>query len=798
MEDILDLLGEDGKLIVGLATEYAKMLHHYYLGTEHLFIAMAKLEGSLTQQVLAHFELDPKETRDLLKVAAGPGYRQPLWRGVIGTPRLATTLDLACELAAEEEQPRIGERHLLLAILEDEESLPSRVLQQVGEDKGFDRVQFLAQVRETPWSLPPPGEAPPYDLEASFARPGGPAQFPQIGDLSARRPDNRAVRLGQRGRTPILDKFGRDLTALAKEDKLRRAQGKTARRLMRRIGRVLLQREANNPLLIGEPGVGKTAIVEGFAYRLATEKVVPQLADRRIVELQVNTLLSGTRYRGDLEQRIERVLAEVKANPHVVVFIDEIHAILGGGAGEGLSSLADAIKPALARGEFPCIGATTVAEYRRHIERDAALARRFEAVMVDEPTVKEAKEILQGVAEGLARHHNIEIDPRAVVVAVELSAHYLPDERLPGKAVKLLEQACPRVQIKSLDPSKLVESGLEVPLGDRVTEDAIRLVLAEKIGIPVTRLTTGERERLRQMEEVLKQEVIGQDEAVETVVRAVKRAKAGLADPNRPLGVFIFAGPTGVGKTWLAQRLAAFLFNSPGQIIRLDMSEYMEKHTVSRLIGAPPGYVGHEEGGQLTEKLWLKPYSVVLLDEMEKAHADVYNLFLQVFDAGRLTDARGHTVDARNAIFIMTTNEGAEVYQVEPLGFLPEDLEAKRHKVEMAIKSKFPPEFLNRVDALVHFNPLSPEAVARIFHLQFAELAERLAEQGIGVSIDTAAVKHVCAQGYNATLGARPLRRAIEQLINNPISDGVLDEKYQAGDTIHIDFDGQALTWRKG
>lgn len=784
-------LGEDSKVVLSLAAAYSKGLRHYYLGVEHVFIAMAKIEGSFTQRVLAGFGLDPKETRDRVKIEAGPGYKEQPWDGIYATPRLMNVLTAAHDLAQDEGCERVGERHLLLAILEDEDSLPTRALRGLGQGRQFDLANLLSAARATAWSPPEEGK-PPYDLLGKQVADVPKPVLPNINAYQgAPRADHKS----------LLDKYGRDLTAEARLDRLHPVIGMND--VLRRMARVLIQRESRNPLLTGEAGVGKTALVEGFAYRLTHgPEVVPELRGKRIVELPINSIIAGTMYRGQLEQRIEQLLAEVKGSPNVILFIDEIHTILGGGTGDNLSSIANALKPALARGDFPCIGATTIAEYHRHIESDTALARRFEAILVEEPSIETSIEILKGLKAGLEADYNVGITDGAVEAAVRLSARFLPNECLPAKAVKLLNQACATVKIPSITDGRMPD---EEPIFTEVDEDLIRHRLAEKTGIPLSRLTTDEVARLKGMEDWLRQRIIGQDEAVKLVSQAVKRARAGLAGPSEAVGGALVSGATGVGKTELARDLAEFLFDSPEALFRLDMSEFQEKHQVSRLVGAPPGYVGFEDEGQLTGKLRLRPYCVVLLDELEKAHSDVHHLFLQLFDEGRLTDARGRTASGRDALFIMTSNVGSEVYSQEPLGFgNPEQLEPtwlqeKRRTVEKAMHERFKPEFLNRIDQIVHFNPLSPDDVAKIFDIQLREVQGRLAAQrGINLTVTPEAARFVCQHGYDPLNGARPLRRAIEQLIVQPLAEMLLTRDAGASSRAEIGLRDAQLTFRTG
>lgn len=554
---------------------------------------------------------------------------------------------------------------------------------------------------------------------------------------------------------------------------------------MAQIGLILQQAQANNPLVLGDPGVGKTAIVEGFAYRLATDpKVTSKLAGRRIVELPMAALMAGTKYRGELEERIQQLLNEVhSAKGQVVVFIDEIHAILGGKSEGGLAAIADALKPALARGEFPCIGATTEAEYRRYIESDPALARRFTPVRIEEPSVEEAIVIVAEVAKSyLSPRHGVVYPEDVIREAVNLAVRYIHDEYLPGKAIKLLDQAGPHT---TMGGSGRVPTLRGIPEKDQqtvtgsVSIETVRAIVAERTGIPLARLGEDEKQRILQMEQILRQRVQGQDEAIVQVTRVVKRARAGLSNVRRPLGVFLFAGPTGVGKTELALALAEALFGQEDAILRLDMSEFMEQHQVSRLIGAPPGYVGYQEEGQLTGRLRRRPYRVVLLDEMEKAHRDVQHLFLQLFDTGRLTDAQGKVADGRNAIFIMTTNLGAK----EAMGFADAQI-TYQQKLQAAIEAHFSPEFINRIGRVIYFNPLSEGDIIEIFDKLFERVAARFRDQQITISVPESFKHSLCRRYTNPSYGARFLERAIEDEIVAPLTDRLLAGEIAAGMTV--------------
>jgi ATP-dependent Clp protease ATP-binding subunit ClpC len=802
---LLAHLSDEGRQALQIALGEALRIGHFWLGVEFLLMGLSKQDGRPLSDLFEELQQSRGRFRGVLRGMVG--VRDENWReqrdvaalgarafdrlqpadpktlaarfqaadvqSLVVTPRMVQVLRDAAHWAGE---GHIGHAHLLLAALQHPQCLALTLLYDLVVQAGWDPGDLPAWVAQQAGTRAPdldeemgplsgmPSPPEPRREEGPPTAPfGGPGAEPQPA-------------LKVRG---LLAAFGRDLTALARADppQLRPAVGAGAHKAMVQMGLILQQTQANNPVLLGDAGVGKTAIVEGFAYRLATDpNVVPQLARKRIVDLSPAALLAGTKYRGDLEERLHKLLAEVRAaGGDVVVFIDEMHTILGGKAEGGLGAIADALKPALARGEFPCIGATTVAEYRRYVESDPALARRFTPVWIEEPSAGEAVEIAGIVtSEHLGPSHGVTYPPVVVEEAVRLAVRYLHDEFLPGKAIKLLDQAGPRVTMGG-SLSGLQEAP-EAGVGGVVTVEVLREVVAERTGIPLTRLSEDEGQRLLRLEETLKQRVKGQEEAVVEVARVIKRARAGLADERRPLGVFLFAGPTGVGKTELALALAQALFDEEDAILRLDMSEYLEKHQVSRLIGSPPGYVGYEEEGQLTGRLRRRPYSVVLLDEIEKAHKDVQHLFLQLFDAGRLTDARGHLADGRNAIFIMTTNLGAR----QALGFL-DQRQSYRQQLQAAIEDHFTPEFLNRVDRIVYFNPLDEDLLVEIFDKLFARVAARLEAQGIHVEVAEEFKRYLCHTYTDRTRGARPLERAIEDEIVAPLTDKLLDGDLRPG-----------------
>jgi ATP-dependent Clp protease ATP-binding subunit ClpC len=579
-----------------------------------------------------------------------------------------------------------------------------------------------------------------------------------------------------------LERYGCDLTQLAREGKIEPLIGRKKELLQ--LTRTLCRKTKNNPLLLGEPGVGKTSIVRNLALQISQGRVARVLQNKRVVEIRLGELVAGTKYRGEFEERLTRILEEAKADPNVMLFFDEIHSMVGAGAGEGALDAANMMKPALASGDLRCIGSTTLSEFRTRIEKDAALARRFQPIMVDEPSPEETLKILAGLKERYEQHHQVSIDTSALRGAVDLACRHIPDRRFPDKALDLIDEACVRVKIGTMSTR---ESGPQPPL---VTWETVAQVVAESTGIPVNRLSLEEERKLRDIRNLLGQRVIGQPEAIEKVCQVVTLSRAGLRNFKRPVGVFLFLGPTGVGKTELAKALAEFLFGLDEQIIRLDMSEFMEKHQISRLIGAPPGYIGHDEEGQLTGRLWKRPYSVVLLDEIEKAHPEVYDLLLQLFDEGRITDSHGRLVDGRNAIFIMTSNIAVTETRTRHVGFEPPqgeqtNLDASRH-VWDELRKRFRPEFLNRIDEVVTFSTLSEHSLAGIVRNMLGDLASRCQEQGITLELSEEAISLVTRAGHDPANGARPLARAIERLVARPIGQRLVSGEVKTGDTIRV------------
>ncbi len=738
-------LSPEAKQILSLARQESENLQHFYLGVEHIFVALTKVENGVTQGVLQQLGVDPKWVRDTIRrfVGIGDGHRH--WPDIRYTPRCEAVLRLATGESKKRENGLIGEKDLLLAILLEGDSMPVRALR----DMGISIPGMIGAAKDERVSVGARSMLPDSD-------------------------------------TPLLDKFGRDITRLANEGKIDPVIGRGPEILQ--LVRTLTRKVKNNPLLIGDSGVGKTAIVEGLAIRIAEGRLTEALRNKRIIELSLASIVAGTKYRGDFEQRMVAILRECREHPDVIVFLDEIHTLVGAGLAEGVTmDGSNILKPALARGEIRCIGATTSAEYRKYIEKDPALERRFQPILVHEPSVDDTLEILRQLRERYEEFHQVRITDSAVEAAVILSARYVPDRHLPDKALDALDEACTAVNVPVL--SMYGEKERDFAGHGEVTADDVAKVISKWTGIPVHQFTVEERERLIHMAEILKKRVIGQDQAVEKVAEVVNMARAGLKDPKHPMGVFLFLGPTGVGKTELAKATAEFLFGSENEIIRLDMSELMEKHSVSKLIGAPPGYVGYEEEGQLTGRLRRNPYSVVLLDEIEKAHPEIFDLFLQVFDEGRLTDSKGRTVDAKNAVFIMTSNIGTDLYRRARIGFLGPSDKAKtdiRGEIVTQLKSFFRPEFLNRLDEIVFFRPLERGDLSRIAHNLLADLRRRLEEKGILFDVEDKALELICQEGYDPMNGARPLARAIERLVTKPLSERIISGEFVTGDKVLV------------
>ncbi len=816
MADRFDKFTERARRVLTLAQEEAQRFNHSYIGTEHLLLGLVREGDGVAAKVLGNLGVELNKVRSAVEFIIGRGDRQA--SGEIGlTPRAKKVIELAVDEARRLQHSYIGTEHLLLGLVREGEGIAAGVLESLGVN--LERVRAETQ-RILAQSQPQGGQA------------GSGGQAAAAGA--------RAVR------TPTLDQLGVDLTAMARAGQLDPIVGRE--REIERVIQILSRRTKNNPVLIGEPGVGKTAIAEGLAHRIIAGDVPDTLLGKRMLTLDIGLLVAGTKYRGEFEERLKKVIEEIKSAANCVLFIDELHMLVGAGAAEGAVDAANILKPALARGEIQAIGATTLDEYRKHIERDAALERRFQPVKVDEPNVEDTIQILEGVRPAYEEHHKLRISDEALRSAAELSARYVSDRFLPDKAIDLIDEAAARVRIRrhATPPSvREVQSGLEAirrekdqaianqqyeyaaELRERevrlqaqleeleqeleesrgtdqpvVTEDDIRDVISQWTGVPLSRIAAEESKRLLEMEQYLKERVVGQSEAVEAVARAVRRASAGLKDPKRPIGVFMFLGPTGVGKTYLAEMLGEFMFGSRDNIVRIDMSEFMEKHTVSRLVGSPPGYVGYDDGGQLTDLVRRKSYCLILLDEIEKAHPDVFNMLLQIFDDGHLSDAKGRKVDFRNTIIIMTSNVGSDLIRKDSrVGFQTASDEAKtaddaykrmKLRVEEEMKRVFRPEFLNRIDQSVVFRALLQEHIREIVNLELDDLRENLKTKGMTLEVSDALLDHLGQDGFDPVFGARPLRRVIQNQLEDPLSDAVLQGTYEEGDTVRVDFaDGE-------
>jgi ATP-dependent Clp protease ATP-binding subunit ClpC len=794
-----------------LAQEEAKRLGHRYIGTEHLLLGLIQEGEGIAARVLTSLGMQAATVREAVEQMIGKSAVEV--SGDIGyTPRAKKVVELSYEEARRLGHNYVGTEHILLGLIHEGEGVAARVLHELGAD--------LEKVRNRV-----------IEVLGGFAATGPAPAAPksQVGNTN----------------TPTLNEFGRDLNVLARESKIDPVIGRNNE--IERVIQILSRRTKNNPVLIGEPGVGKTAIAEGLAQKIVEGNVPETLKDKRVVSLSMGTMVAGSKYRGEFEERMKKVIDEIYQAKNIVLFIDELHTLIGAGGAEGAVDAANILKPSLARGELQVIGATTLDEYKKHIEKDAALERRFQPIMVGEPTADEAIEILKGLRDRYEAHHRAKITDEAITAAVKLTDRYITDRFLPDKAIDAMDEASSRVRLKVFvaPPGiKEVEEKLEkvgqekesaiqaqefeqaAQLRDQeqklrqtlasrqkewqqdqnseqvmVTEEDIAHVVSSWTGIPVKKLAEGESERLLKMEDILHERVIGQSEAVAAVARAVRRARSGLKDPKRPIGSFTFLGPTGVGKTELARALAEALFGAEEAMIRLDMSEYMEKHTVSRLVGAPPGYVGYEEGGQLTEAVRRKPYCVILLDEIEKAHPDVFNILLQVLEDGRLTDGKGRTVDFRNTVVIMTSNVGAQHLRKDALGFLAGTQTTKNSYQEMKnrimeeVKKTFRPEFLNRIDELIIFHTLTDEHLVKIVELMLKSLSSRLAEHEMQLTITDQAKTILIKEGNDPVYGARPLRRAIQKMVEDPISEMILRQETQVGVTIVVDALDNELTF---
>ncbi len=764
--------------IIGRADEEARRLSHNYIGVEHLFIAMTRVEGNPTATLLRRAGLNPKQVRNEIRREIGTG-DGPLSETLPITPRCEMVLALSIFLADQESEKddsfkddEISENQLLIAILQEAESVPVRKLVELNFDVNMWLQKLLLELQSEHLEESSSEEIPRFTFRPRV-RDNDPFAF----DLDLDSSDDLAPPFGEAHfPTPLLDKYGRDLTKQARDGKISPAISRE--REIRALARTLARSKKNNPLLLGDAGVGKTAVVEGLAYAIHDNSAPKSLHNRRIVQIEIGTLVAGTSLRGQFEERLIGIVDEAKNAGNVILFIDEIHTIVG--AGDTIDSNLDAaniLKPALARGEIMCIGATTHEEYRRAIAQDPALDRRFRTIDIDEPSPEDSLAILSGQRERLEAHHGVIIRPETLEVAVRLSVRYLPDRRLPDKAIDLLDEACTRVIITSIAPDESFDGMPEVRV------ENIAAVLSDWSGIPVTELTQDEKRRLASIEDMLGQRVIGQEAAVHTVADAVKTSRAGLGNPNRPIGVFLFLGPSGVGKTELARALADFLFGSEEAMLRLDMSEFHDSHTVARLIGAPPGYKDTQRGGQLSDGLRRRPYSVILLDEVEKAAPEVFDIFLQVFDEGRLSDAHGRHVDARHSVFIMTSNIGTEETGKQ-IGFLNDPEKLPDYSAHLG--RFFRPEFLNRVDEVITFGSLNPAVLSKILELQLQDLYKRLEGQSLKLQLTDEARALILKKGYDPINGARPLRRAIERLLTRPLSTRIVEDTFEPGDTISV------------
>ncbi len=815
--------------VMALANQEAQRFNHEYIGTEHILLGLVKEGSGVGANVLKNLDIDLRKVRLEVEKLVKPGPEMVTMGKLPQTPRAKKVIEYAIEEARNLNHNYVGTEHLLLGLLREHDGVAAQVLMNLGLK--------LDQVREEVLNLLGAGtETDDAGGGAGGARDASPSSG--AGRASEQPSESGSSARGGKSKTPALDSFGRDLTELAKENTLDPVIGRSNE--IERLVQVLCRRTKNNPVLLGEAGVGKTAIVEGLAQRIISGEVPDILHDRRLVVLDLAMMVAGTKYRGQFEERIKAVMNEVRRAKNVILFIDELHTLVGAGGAEGAIDASNVLKPALARGEIQCIGATTFDEYRKYIEKDAALARRFQPIPVDPPSNEQAIEILKGLREKYEQHHKVRITDEAIVAAVELSGRYITGRVQPDKSIDAIDEAGARVRIKSMTkPPNLanIEADIErltiekdeavkgadyekaAELRDRaeqmkkqkeqmqkewrdkatqsagvVDEDVISEVISKMTGVPVKRLKKEEAQRLMELEKELHKKVVSQDDAIKAISKSIRRARAGLKDPKRPAGSFIFCGPSGVGKTLVAKALAEFMFGDEEALITLDMSEYMEKHNVSRLVGAPPGYVGYEEGGQLTERVRRRPYSVILLDEVEKAHPDVFNMLLQIMEEGRLTDSFGRNVDFRNVILIMTSNIGADLIKGGGgFGFgtgvnrsADQSFEGIKVLLMKEIERFFRPEFINRLDEVIVFRPLTKENLINIVEIEAAKVISRVKQQGITLELDQRAKDFLIDKGYNPDFGARPLRRAVGQYLEDTLSEMLLQGDIKPGTTVLI------------
>ncbi len=794
--------------VMALANQEAQRFNHEYIGTEHILLGLVKEGSGVGANVLKNLDVDLRKVRLEVEKLVKSGPDMVTMGKLPQTPRAKKVIEYAIEEARSLNHNYVGTEHLLLGLLREHEGVAAQVLMNLGLK--------LEEVREEVLNLLGAG----VDPEEASAKTGHGSEAPTKAGKS---------------KTPALDSFGRDLTELAADSQLDPVIGRANE--IERLVQILCRRTKNNPVLLGEAGVGKTAIVEGLAQKIVNREVPELLSDRRIVVLDLAMMVAGTKYRGQFEERIKAVMNEVRRAKNVLLFIDELHTLVGAGGAEGAIDASNVLKPALSRGEIQCIGATTLDEYRKYIEKDGALERRFQTILVEPPNKEETVQILQGLRDRYEAHHRVQITDEAIKQAVELSTRYITARVQPDKSIDVIDEAGARIRLKSMSkPPDLAEIEEQIErlsiekdeavkaadyeraaeLRDQaeglrrkkeeiqkdwrakaqevdgvVDEEVVAEVVSKMTGVPVTRLEKAESERLLKLEEELHLSVVSQDDAIKAVSKAIRRARSGLKDPKRPMGCFIFVGPSGVGKTLLSKSLAEFMFGNEEALVRIDMSEYMEKHNVSRLIGAPPGYVGYEEGGQLTERIRRRPYTVVLLDEIEKAHPDVFNMLLQIMEEGQLTDSFGRRVDFRNVVLIMTSNIGAELIKNKGgFGFAKQSEEANYEKIKQTLNSEieryFRPEFINRLDDVIVFRPLTRDDLINIVEYELKKVRQRLEQQGFVLELGEQAKDFLIKKGYNPDYGARPLRRAIEQYVEDSLSESILRGEFKSGQTITV------------